>query len=225
MVPPLQSTPDPQRPSALWPTAWWKAVYAQGLFPMADPDSGHLALHRSLRRGVIPLDERFRIPRSVRRARRQESWRSRWRLGLNRCFEAVLFDCADRPSTWISPELQQVYRQLHADGLLHSVEVHDEQGLAAGMLALGIGACWIGESMAHRRSEAGNVLLVELVGALRRGGFRLFDVQLSNAHLERFGCLEIDDGLYRRLLAQAVAQPASLRLQKGAQSCEAWMPE
>lgn len=225
MVLPLPPTPDPQRPSTLWPTAWWRAVYAQGWFPMADPSNGNLELHRSLRRGVLPLDERFHLPRSVRRARRQETWRRRWRLSLNRCFEAVLADCADRPSTWISPELQQVYRQLHADGLVHSVEVHDDGGLAAGMLALGIGSCWIGESMAHRRSEAGNVLLVELVEALARGGFQLFDVQLSNPHLERFGCLEIHDGHYRRLLARAVARPASLRLQEGTLSSEAWMPE
>lgn len=225
MVPPRPPTPDPHRPSAHWPSAWWRAVYAQGWFPMADPASGNLQLHRSLRRGVLPLDERFRLPRSVLRARRQAPWSHRWRLGLNRCFEAVLTDCAARPSTWISPELQQVYRQLHADGLVHSVELHDHEGLAAGMLALGIGACWIGESMAHRRPDAGNALLVELVDALRHGGFRLFDVQLSNPHLQRFGCLEIDDRLYRQQLAQAVARPASLRLQEGAVSSEAWMPE
>jgi leucyl/phenylalanyl-tRNA--protein transferase len=88
---------------------------------MADPESGALALHRSLRRGVLPLDHRFRLPRSVRRARRQESWRQGWQLVLNRRFEAVLSDCSARPSTWISPELQQIYRQLHADGLAQAV--------------------------------------------------------------------------------------------------------
>jgi leucyl/phenylalanyl-tRNA--protein transferase len=137
----------------------------------------------------------------------------------------VLDDCAARPSTWISPELKRVYRQLHADGLVHSVEVHDGEGLAAGMLAIGIGACWIGESMAHRRPQAGNVLLVTLVEALQSGGFLLFDVQLSNPHLARFGCLEIDDSTYRRALRLAVGQPASLRLHDGALASEAWMPQ
>lgn len=224
MVPP-SSLPDPERPSALWPTAWWRAVYAQGWFPMADPESGALGLHRSLRRGVLPLDHRFRLPRTVRRARRQEPWHQTWQLVLNRRFEAVLEDCSSRPSTWISPELQRIYRQLHADGLAHSVEVQDSEGLAAGMLAIGIGACWIGESMAHRRPQAGNVLLVELVEALRHGGFQLFDVQLSNPHLARYGCLEIDDLTYRRALAQAVSQPAFLRLEEGALTSEAWMPQ
>ena len=192
---------------------------------MADPDSGALGLHRSLRRGVLPLDHRFHLPRSLRRVRRQDDWQQSWRLALNHHFEAVLDDCAARPATWISPELKQIYRQLHADGLVHSVEVHDGEGLAAGMLAIAIGACWIGESMAHRRPQAGNVLLVTLVEALQSGGFLLFDVQLSNPHLERFGCLEIDDSTYRHALRLAVAKPASLRLQDGALASEAWMPQ
>ena len=109
--------------------------------------------------------------------------------------------------------------------LFRSVEVHDAEGLAAGMVSIAIGACWIGESMAHRRPQAGNVLLVELVEALRHGGFVLFDVQLSNPHLARFGCLEIDEAAYGRTLAQAVCRPASLRLQEGHLSSEAWMPQ
>jgi leucyl/phenylalanyl-tRNA--protein transferase len=212
---------DPAQPSWLWPTAWWRTVYGQGWFPMADPESGRLGLHRSLRRGLLPLDERFHVPRSLGRARRAGGYQ----LRLNQEFDAVLADCANRPSTWISPELQRVYRQLHRDGLVHSVELHDGEGLAAGMLGLAIGACWIGESMAHRRPQAGNLLLVELVAALRGGGFRLFDVQLSNPHLRRFGCLEIEDVPYRRLLAEAVGQGASLRQGDDGLVSEAWVAQ
>ncbi len=220
-MPPTDPKPDPFHPSALWPTPWWQAAYAQGWFPMADPDSGRLALHRSRRRALLPLDHRFHAPRSLRR---------HWRAGggclrLNREFEAVLADCADRPSTWISPELQDIYRQLRRDGLAHSVELHDEGGLAAGMLCLGIGACWIGESMAHRRSGAGNLLLMGLVAALRAGGFLLFDVQLRNPHLDRFGCLEMEDAPYRRRLAEAVRLPATLQLGGDTLLSQAWMPQ
>jgi leucyl/phenylalanyl-tRNA--protein transferase len=209
--PPDPGLPDPAQPSRLWPTAWWRAAYTQGWFPMADPQNGRIELCRSLRRALLPLDDRFHVPRSLGRVRRAGGFQ----LRLNREFDAVLADCADRPSTWINPELGLIYQQLHRDGLAHSVELHDGEGLAAGMLGLSIGACWIGESMAHRRPKAGNLLLVELVAALRAGGFRLFDVQLSNPHLQRFGCLEIGDALYCRLLADAVGRSASLRLQDG----------
>jgi leucyl/phenylalanyl-tRNA--protein transferase len=188
---------------------------------MADPSTGRLQLYRSLQRAILPLDERFHVPRSLRRQRRA----GRFALHLNRAFDAVLADCADRPSTWMSPELLRIYRQLHHDGLAHSVELHDDEGLAAGLLGLGIGACWIGESMAHRRSQAGNLLLVELVAALAAGGFRLFDVQLSNAHLQRFGCLEIEGEHYLRELAEAVRLPATLKLQDACLTSEAWVAQ
>ncbi len=221
MASPRPLRPDPGQPSDLWPTAWWRAAYARGWFPMADSISGGLNLHRSLRRALLPLDESFHVPRSLQRTVRS----SRFRPGLNREFEAVLADCADRPSTWISPELQRIYRQLHRDGLVHSVEIYDEEGLAAGMLGLGLGACWIGESMAHRRPRAGNVLLVELVAALRSGGFQLFDVQLNNPHLARFGCREIADAGYRLALAAAVRESASLRLADDCLVSEAWVAQ
>jgi leucyl/phenylalanyl-tRNA--protein transferase len=188
---------------------------------MADASDGRLQLLRSRRRAVLPLDDSFHRPRSLGRQLR----RGGYRLHLNRAFEVVLADCAQRPSTWISAELTDIYRQLHRDGFAHSAELHDERGLAAGMLCLGIGACWIGESMAHRRTHAGNLLLVELVAALRAGGFRIFDVQLSTPHLERFGCREIDDVRYRRLLAEAVQRPACLRLHDDWLASEAWVPQ
>ena len=187
---------------------------------MADGPAGDLCLFRSLSRALLPLDGNFRIPRSVRRALNGGPI---VQLALNRSFEAVLADCSGRNDTWISEELRAVYRRLHADGLVHSVEVHDSDGLAAGMIGLAIGACWIGESMAHRRPQAGHSLLVGLVQALRQGGFELFDVQLSNPHLRRFGCFELDDDAYRRRLEQARARSAYLRLHDGFLSSEPWM--
>jgi leucyl/phenylalanyl-tRNA--protein transferase len=222
--------PNPSQPSERWPASWWRAAYAQGWYPMAQPDAGRLGLFRSRQRAILPLDERFHMPRSLRRALRggpsqETAGPPRWHLRLNQSFDAVLADCSGRPQTWISPELRRIYRQLHQAGLVHSVEIHDEEGLAAGMLALGIGACWIGESMAHRRPQAGNALLVLLVEALRAGGFKLFDVQLSTPHLQRFGCVEIDDASYRLQLAEAVRRPAYLRHQGGCLTCEAWVAQ
>jgi len=68
------------------------------------------------------------------------------------------------------------------------------------------------------------VLLVQLQSALRQGGFELFDVQLSNPHLERFGCFELSDADYTSCLAKAVQQPARLQIGSSAVSSGAWMP-
>ncbi len=193
---------------------------------MADGPRGNLTLYRSIRRALLPLDERFRIPRSVRRALgggEASGPLGGFHLALNRDFEIVLDDCAGRPQTWISDELRIVYRKLRADGLAHSVEARDHDGLAAGMIGLAIGACWIGETMAHRRPAAGHALLVGLVQALRSGGFQLFDVQLSNPHLQRFGCYELQDDVFQPLLERARSQPAFLKVHDGFLASEPWM--
>ena len=78
--------------------------------------------------------------------------------------------------------------------------------------------------MFHRRPHASNVVLVELARALRRGGFSLFDVQLTNPHLQRFGCYEVADNHYQQLLIAARSRPATLKLKEACLRCEAWMP-
>ncbi|NEO02122.1 MAG: leucyl/phenylalanyl-tRNA--protein transferase, partial [Moorea sp. SIO3I7] len=45
--------------------------YAQGYFLMAD-DTGNLGWYSSRERAIIPLDERFRYPKSLRRVLNQE---------------------------------------------------------------------------------------------------------------------------------------------------------
>jgi len=148
----------------------------------------------------------------------------RFRLSLNRAFRDVVSACADRSETWISPALASLYQRLHIAGLAHSVEAWQDDSLAAGLLAISIGRCWIGESMAHVRPHAGNVLLVELVEALRRSGFSMFDVQLSTPHLRRFGCVSVSDAAYGELLRQARALPARLRFGADILDSPAWTP-
>jgi leucyl/phenylalanyl-tRNA--protein transferase len=147
----------------------------------------------------------------------------RFELRLNTAFEAVVEGCADRSETWISPELRQIYSALHAGGWAHSIEAWDEEGLAGGQLGLAIGACWIGESMFHRRPHGSNVVLVGLQQALLAGGFQLYDVQILNPHLERFGAFCLADASFTPLLQQAVRQRALLRIKGKQLVSEAWM--
>jgi leucyl/phenylalanyl-tRNA--protein transferase len=195
------------------------AAYAAGWFPMAEGPDGHLGLFRSPQRALLPLDQRFHIPRSLRRVLNSQ----RFELRLNTAFEAVVEGCADRSETWISPELRQIYSALHAGGWAHSIEAWDEEGLAGGQLGLAIGACWIGESMFHRRPHGSNVVLVGLQQALLAGGFQLYDVQILNPHLERFGAFCLADASFTPLLQQAVRQRALLRIKGKQLVSEAWM--
>ena len=76
--------------------------------------------------------------------------------------------------------------------------------LAGGILGIAIGSAFIGESMFYRIPNGSKVAMVKLVEHLRSVKFTLFDVQLQNNHLERFGSYVINNNEYKRLLCEAL---------------------
>jgi leucyl/phenylalanyl-tRNA---protein transferase len=180
--------------------------YAQGYFLMADEDGSNLNWYSSRQRALIPLDERFRYPRSLQRILNQ----NRFEVAINRDFEAVIAGCADRDSTWISEDLKQIYRALHQAGYAYSFETWQNNELAGGILGIVLGGAFIGESMFYRIPEGSKVAMVKLVERLRSRQFTLFDAQMTNPHLERFGAYIVSDRDYQKLLRQALQHPCSL---------------
>src|SRR5579883_1534814 len=92
--------------------------YAQGYFLMADGVGETLGWYSSRERTLVPLDDRFRYPRSLRRVINQ----NRFTVAVNRDFTAVVDGCADRETTWISAELKEIYHALYASGWTYSFE-------------------------------------------------------------------------------------------------------
>jgi leucyl/phenylalanyl-tRNA---protein transferase len=58
--------------------------------------------------------------------------------------------------------------------------------------------------MFYRLSEGSKVAMVKLVEHLRKRQYVVFDAQLQNPHLERFGSIVIDGQQYQQLLDQAM---------------------
>lgn len=174
--------------------------YANGYFLMADGAAADLHWYASRERALIPLDDRFRYPRSLRRALNQ----NRFQSSINQAFDQVVQGCADRETTWISPTLQQLYGALHQAGWAHSFETWQDGELAGGILGIAIGGAFIGESMFYQIPEGSKVAMVMLVERLRSRQFLLFDAQMTNPHLERFGAYIVSNDAYRPLLSQAV---------------------
>ncbi|MDJ0616265.1 MAG: leucyl/phenylalanyl-tRNA--protein transferase [Calothrix sp. MO_192.B10] len=173
--------------------------YAQGYFLMAD-ENNVLGWYGSRDRTLIPLDERFRYPKSLRRVLNQE----RFTVAINRDFPAVVEECANRETTWISPELKDIYWLLHQTGWAYSFETWQGDELAGGILGLVIGGAFIGESMFYRIPEGSKVAMVKLVERLRERKFVLFDAQMMNPHLERFGAYGVSEEDYQELLYKAL---------------------
>jgi leucyl/phenylalanyl-tRNA---protein transferase len=176
--------------------------YRQGYFLMAEEDDSDLAWYTSQERTLIPLDERFHVPRSLRRVLNQ----GQFEVAINQDFEGVVEGCANRATTWISEELKQIYTALHQAGWAHSFETWHEGQLAGGILGLSIGGMFIGESMFYTVPEGSKVAMVKLVEHLRSRGYLMFDAQLMNPHLARFGAYTLAGRAYQKLLIQALRQ-------------------
>lgn len=194
-------------------TVTWEVVleaYRQGLFPMAPArDSAVMEWYSPLWRGVLPLDDRFHIPRSLARFLR----RTQWQITADKAFPDVIHQCAvtrgkGRDDTWISHDIERLYTELHVQGYAHSIEVWDGEKLIGGLYGLKLGAVFFAESMFSHESNASKVALVHLVNRLRAGAFTLLDTQYVNAHLRQFGVMRVARKEYHALLARALSEQA-----------------
>jgi len=179
--------------------------YTQGYFLMSEGDGEPIEWYYTNSRTLMPLDQRFRYPKSLQRVLNQ----NRFEVKIDTAFEEVVAGCADRETTWISKELRSLYGNLHKAGWAHSFETWQDDQLAGGILGISIRGVFIGESMFFKIPDSSKVAMVKLVEHLRSRGYDLFDVQLMNPHLERFGAFEIDDDSYQSLLKQALTKSCS----------------
>jgi leucyl/phenylalanyl-tRNA--protein transferase len=171
-------------------------AYANGVFPMAE--EGEILWFSPERRGLIPLDSRFRIPHGLRRTLKRGLFEVRW----DTAFREVMLACAERKETWIDEVILKSYCALHEEGFAHSVECWDADGLQGGLYGVALAGVFFGESMFHRKTDASKVALVALVETLREKNFQLLDTQWMTDHLRQFGGYELPR---REYLAQLQA--------------------
>jgi leucyl/phenylalanyl-tRNA--protein transferase len=171
---------------------------------MAGPD-GVISWYDPDPRAIIPLDERFSVPRRLGRTVRSGRFEIRADTAFREVIEACAMPAPDRDSTWISPEIIDSYITLHRMGLAHSIEAWQAGELVGGLYGVAVGGLFAGESMFSHATDASKVALVHLVERLRRGGFVLLDTQFLTTHLARFGAFEIRRAEYKRRLAHALA--------------------
>ena len=190
------------------------AGYASGVFPMP-LQAGLMGWWSPVQRGVLPL-EALRVPRSLRKML------PRYEIRVDTAFADVLAACADprRPHGWIDADITRIYLDLHARGVVHSVEAWSGEDLVGGLYGVSLGGLFAGESMFHdpvRGRDASKAALVALVDLLRAGDGqhadadgaqpRLLDVQWRTDHLASLGVVEIDRSHYLARLRRALTLP------------------
>jgi len=173
-------------------------AYCNGVFPMAE--DGQILWFSPEMRGLIPLDERFHIPRRLQATLRKNPFDIR----INHDFPASMRGCAERESTWIDDAIVEAYTALHHLGVAHSIECWDPDGLQGGLYGVALGGAFFGESMFSRKTNASKIALVTTVHILRTSGFVLFDTQWITNHLRQFGAYELPREDYLVLLHEAL---------------------
>jgi leucyl/phenylalanyl-tRNA---protein transferase len=129
-------------------------------------------------------------------------------------FDGTIRGCAGggragQDGTWITENMVQVYGELFARGVAHTVEVYQDGELCGGLYGVALGRAFFGESMFARRSNASKVALEALCRRLVELDFHFIDCQQVTAHLLRMGAVPIARTDFLRRLRVALAYPPS----------------
>lgn len=179
-------------------------AYSVGVFPMASTrDAADVFWVEPKKRGVLPLDG-FHLSHSLAKTIRSD----RYTVTVDKAFSQVVALCAEatsrRPDTWINPDIELAYAELHRRGYAHSVESWQDDQLVGGLYGVRLGGAFFGESMFSRARDASKVALAHLVARLKAGGFRLLDCQFLTEHLASLGAVEVGRDDYVALLDNAL---------------------
>ncbi len=180
-------------------------AYANGIFPWFD-EPPILWFSPDPRAVVVPAE--LHVPRRLDRTLRQGAFE----VTLDRAFDEVIRACAKTPrrgqdGTWINRDMIRAYEALFALGFAHSCEAWRDGELVGGIYGVSLGRAFFGESMFHRERDASKAAWVTLVRQLVRWDFTLFDCQIDNPHLRRFGVSEWSRSRYLATLREALTQP------------------
>jgi leucyl/phenylalanyl-tRNA--protein transferase len=160
-------------------------AYRRGIFPWFSPGEPVLWWSPDPREVLFPAE--MHLSRSLRRTLR----RGVFRVTEDTAFGEVIAACAAargaRIGTWISPEMQAAYGELHRLGLAHSIEAWVGEELVGGLYGVRSGRVFCGESMFSRRDDASKVALAWLAGQCAGRGIELIDCQMPSAHLRGLG--------------------------------------
>lgn len=175
------------------------AGYEQGIFPMADAESGQIDWYTADPRAILPLNG-FKISRSLRKTLDRETFS----VTRDEAFEEVIRRCADRTSTWISEEIIRTFCDLHKLGYTHSVECWNGSALVGGLYGMALNGAFFGESMFHMETDASKVALAGLISHMKSRGMVLLDIQFMTEHLRSLGAIEISRDDYLNRLDEAL---------------------
>lgn len=187
-----------------------REAYMKGIFPW-HTDGVPLPWHCPERRAILMFDD-IKVPRSLAKTRRQNEFT----FSIDRDFAQVMRHCASTPrpgqkGTWITAQFEEVYNQLHREGMAHSVEAWNANGdLAGGLYGIDAGGVFCGESMFYREPNASKLALLFLIDQLRERGATFLDAQVMTPHMKAFGARLLSRSIFIGMLRATQANNLKL---------------
>lgn len=160
-------------------------AYPKGIFPWYSDD---IPLWWSPDPRFVLYPENLHVSRSMKK----ELAKNRFDFRTNTSFNAVIEACATvsrngQDGTWITPEMKEVYSELHQRGFAHSAEAWLHNKLVGGMYGIRIGNIFFGESMFSTVTNASKFAFIRYVQQLSKEGVALVDCQVYTPHVESLG--------------------------------------
>jgi len=181
-------------------------AYRMGIFPW--PVQGlPLTWFCPEERGVLFVRD-YRIPRSFQRFLKKHTYQ----ITQNQDFSGVIGACAQVPrkdeGTWITPEIEKAYIQLHRKGYAHSIEIWNQNELVGGLYGVDVDGVFSAESMFRTASNTSKLALHFLIEKLKATGRQWIDIQVITPHTQFIGARSLQRDRYLDLLDQTKSSNA-----------------
>jgi leucyl/phenylalanyl-tRNA--protein transferase len=178
-----------------------EAAYRRGIFPWYSDGQPILWWSPDPRMLLFPRE--FHRSRSLAKRERHGGFD----LRFDSDFDAVVGACAaprgsEGGGTWITVEMRAAYLEMYRRGLAHSVEIWRRDQLVGGLYGVQLGACFFGESMFSRETDASKLALSALVRHCLAVGIALVDCQMETGHLASLGARPVARAGFQALLAE-----------------------
>lgn len=176
-------------------------AYRSGIFPWYNDDEPPLWWSPDPRFVLFP--EELYVSKSMQQLFKRRSFK----ITMNKAFTEVIRNCGRQKrkgqnGTWITPEIEDAYTELHQLGYAVSVEAWKDNELVGGLYGIRMGKLFFGESMFAKVSNASKYAFIAFVQHLQKEGVVLIDCQVYTEHLESLGARMIDRTNFIELLKE-----------------------
>jgi leucyl/phenylalanyl-tRNA--protein transferase len=178
----------------------------------------HISGHAMPLKWLAPRERSILLPRELHIEKRlaRQLRQEKFKVSMDRDPMGVLNACAAPrpgrpPLTWLTPKMKAVQMDLFDAGIMHSLEVRDEDGaLVGGLFGYAVDDLFMAESLFHTASNAGKVAMVALIAQLAEWDFTAADCDYLTAFQKGRGFKNVSRGALSSMLTRERKGPLGL---------------